>query len=81
MNTKSNNSGKEDEENENEAVPLQSPKYPQVHIKEGAISNVNIEEGIHSFTQVFATKVTRYTVLQLKPNARTTTSRLEISQR
>ncbi|WMV38121.1 hypothetical protein MTR67_031506 [Solanum verrucosum] len=57
-------------------VPPQAPQNPQVHIEEGAISNVEIRSAIHNLTYVLATEVARDARVQVNPNASTTTSRI-----
>ena len=59
MNTSRNNAQRVREENLNEAVPLKAPQNPQVPIKEGPMSNVEIKSAIHMLTQVLASQVAR----------------------
>ena len=55
MNTRRNNARTVEEENVNEVVPPPAQENPQVSIKEGAISNIQIRETIHSLNEVLAT--------------------------
>ena len=60
----------------NEAFPPQSPQNPQVPIDEGTMSSVEIRSAIHSFTQVLDIQVSRDAMVQVNPNANTTTLRI-----
>ena len=63
-------------ENVNEAVPPQAPQNPQVRIEEGVMSDVEIRDAIHNFTQVLSTQVSRDSRVQENPYSSTTTSRI-----
>ena len=57
----------------NKANPPPTPQNPQVPIEEGAMSNVEIRDAIHSLTQLLATQSCR---VQVNPNSSTTISRI-----
>ena len=61
----------------NEAVTPKDHQNPQVPIKEGSMSNVEIRSAIHSLIQVFATKVARDAWVKVNPNASIIPSRIK----
>ena len=65
-----------EEKNVSKEVPPQYPQNPQALIEEGAMSNIEIREGIHNLNQVLDTQVVRDTRVQLNPKTNTTNSRI-----
>ena len=76
MSTRRINTKRPNEDNLNEALPLQAHQNPQVTIEEEAMSIFKIRVPIHSLTQMLATEVSRNTRAQVNSCASTTTSRI-----
>lgn len=55
-------------------VSSPDPQNPLIPIEEGAMSNVEMREAIHSLTQVLATQVARDNRVKVFPNSSTTVS-------
>ena len=76
MSTRRINTKRPNEDNLNEALPLQAHQNPQVTIEEEAMSIFKIRVAIHSLTQMLELQVDRDTRVHVNPNARTTASRI-----